>query len=237
MKNKKYIICSGLAFADQEDMEMLHQYALDGWIFKEFKGICYVLYKEEPQDLIFSYDMQKVKKEEQEDYLRIFEEAGWEMIPCKDNTLHFFCAKNGTVALHSNSETRSEQFKTVFYVSLIFTLIGIILFIGSIKMMLPNVFAGIGGGCMGGGGVLLAGSYLRLQHKRWIFYLTFTQAVKVLVVGALLILISEIMPDAWSVFRKLSTLIGICFTIFGGMYALTTYRIYRDGKESRGKKR
>lgn len=62
MKNKKYIICSGLAFADQEDMEMLHQYALDGWIFKEFKGICYVLYKEEPQDLIFSYDMQKVKK-------------------------------------------------------------------------------------------------------------------------------------------------------------------------------
>lgn len=235
MKNKKYILCSGLAFADQEDMDMLHRYALDGWIFKEFRGLCYVLYKEEPQDLIFSYDMQKVKKAEKEDYLRIFEEAGWHMIPCKDDSIHFFYAKNGTVALHSNAETRSEQFKVPFYASLIITIIGIILLISSIKMMLPNIFAGIGGGCIGGGGILLIGSYLRLQHKRWRVHLTFIQAIKLAILGALLMMAPILLPKEFLLFGKASRIIGICCVIFGVTFACANYRIYRDGKESRGK--
>ena len=237
MKNKKYILCSGLAFADQEDMDMLHRYALDGWIFKEFKYLCYVLYKEEPQDLIFSYDMQKVKKEEREDYERIFKEAGWNMIPCKDDYTHFFYAKAGTVPLHSNPETRSEQFRLPFYTSFIITVIGIILLICSIQSFIPPVFAGIGGGCIGGGGILFVASYLRLKHKRWKLYLTFLQAVKMLMVGILLIVVSMIitMPMNMSWINKLMKVMGLCCVIFGGTFAATTYRIYRDGKESRGK--
>lgn len=235
MKNKKYIRCSGLAFSDQEDMDMLHRYALDGWIFKEFRFLCYVLYKEEPQDLIFSYDIQKVKKVEQADYLRIFEEAGWHMIPCKDNSVHFFYAKSGTVPLHSNAKTRSEQFKISFYVSLAITILGIILLFASIKLTIPTIFAGIGGGCIGGGGMLLIGSYLRLQHKRFKAQLTFIQAVKLTILGALLMMVPILLPKDFLLIGKASRMIGICCVIFGVTFACANYRIYRDGKESRGK--
>ena len=37
MGNKKYIMCSGLAFADEEDMKMLHEYAKEGWIFERIR--------------------------------------------------------------------------------------------------------------------------------------------------------------------------------------------------------
>lgn len=235
MKNKKYIMCSGLAFADQEDMDMLHRYALDGWIFKEFRGLCYVLYKDEPQDLIFSYDIQKVKKAELDDYQRIFEEGGWHMIPCKDDSIHFFYAKAGTVPLHSNPTTRSEQFKIPFYASLAITIIGIILLIASINLTIPSVFAGIGGGCIGGGGILLIGSYLRLHHKRLRVHLTFMQAVKVTILGVLLMMAPILFPKEFLLIGKASRIIGICCVMFGVIYACANYRIYRDGKESRGK--
>ena len=48
MKEKrktKQILCGGLAFCGEEEMEMLHAYALDGWIFRKFSGLSYVLYK------------------------------------------------------------------------------------------------------------------------------------------------------------------------------------------------
>lgn len=38
MKKRKRIMCSGLAFGDKEDMEMLHKYALEGWISGSLKA-------------------------------------------------------------------------------------------------------------------------------------------------------------------------------------------------------
>ena len=34
MKNVKKVMCSGLMFTGKEDMEMLHRYAKEGWVFK-----------------------------------------------------------------------------------------------------------------------------------------------------------------------------------------------------------
>lgn len=99
MKEKrktKQILCGGLAFCGEEEMEMLHAYALDGWIFRKFSGLSYVLYKEEPQDLIFSYDLNKVKKEDAQEYLDLFAAAGWEQITCNSSSTWFFMAKQGT---------------------------------------------------------------------------------------------------------------------------------------------
>lgn len=64
MGNKKYIMCSGLAFADEEDMEMLHEYAKEGWIFERLRfGVLYELHRKQPQNRIYSYDSNAVKKE------------------------------------------------------------------------------------------------------------------------------------------------------------------------------
>ena len=55
MQNKKYIMCSGLAFADEEDMEMLHEYAKVGWIFERLRfGVLYELQRKQPQNRLYS---------------------------------------------------------------------------------------------------------------------------------------------------------------------------------------
>ena len=71
MKDRKRVMCGGLAFSDCEDMVMLHQYAKEGWVFEKFRGMCYILQKQEPVNRIFSYDMQKLKEDEKEAYFQL----------------------------------------------------------------------------------------------------------------------------------------------------------------------
>ena len=170
MKNKKYIFCNGLAFSDNEDMEMLRIYAKHGWVFREFKFMCYVLHREEPQDLIFSYDLQKVKKQELEDYVRIFEEAGWKFIPYKDQTIHFFVAPSRTLALHTDQKLKDRQFMPTLIFSSLIVLLGILLFviaiITKVSGQLGSNLYSIGGALVGGGVVSLIGSAARIKGRR-----------------------------------------------------------------------
>lgn len=112
MKKVKKLMCSGLAFLDEKDMERLHKEAKAGWIFKEFKGLHYHLHKEEPKDLIFDYDMSLVSDEGKEEYYALFEAAGWQVIPTNPKSdVHFFCAASGTPAIHTEKSTRGMQYK------------------------------------------------------------------------------------------------------------------------------
>ena len=166
MRNRRYILCSGLAFADEEDMQMLHEYAENGWIFKELRfGMVYVLYREEPQDLVFSYDLRKVKKEDKDDYLAIFEEAGWKSIPKWNQDTHFFYAKKGTVPLHSEEDTRNEQYRPTLISALMILLVGIVLLVLALCLHLEYL-APVAGACIGGGGLMCIGCYLRVKGKR-----------------------------------------------------------------------
>lgn len=167
MRNKRYISCSGLAFGDSEDMEMLHVYAKKGWVFREFKLGSYVLHKEEPVDLIFNYDMQKLKKDEISEYLMIFECSGWKYVD-HSSEIYFFCAPSGTVNPHSDQTTRDQQFRTPFFAGLILALIGgLILAICLIVSFTWRVnLAALGGGLIGFGGFLAIGCYARMSGKR-----------------------------------------------------------------------
>ena len=93
MKDRKRVMCGGLAFSDCEDMEMLHQYAKEGWVFEEFRGMCYILQKQEPVNRIFSYDMQKLKEDEKEAYFQLFENSGWHIINPEGKDVYFFWAE------------------------------------------------------------------------------------------------------------------------------------------------
>lgn len=237
MKNKKYVICSGLAFADVEDMEALRQYALDGWIFREYKGFWYVLYKEEPQDLIFSYDMQKVKKEELHDYVQMFEEAGWHMIKCKDDTVHFFWAKAGTMPLHTDKETRKNQFRMPFYLAIVALVLGIVLLLCAICFDCASWMGGLGGGLIGGGGMLFIGCALRLRGHRWKAVLTFRKACLVTLFGLGLFLAGKLLPQCGvgTLTGKIVACIGIMIAIYGFTFILAQYRVFKDKKEIGGK--
>lgn len=237
MKYKKYIVCSGLAFQDQEDMERLHAYALEGWIFKEFKYLCYVLYKEEPQDLIFSYDITNIRKQDEADYYALFEEAGWKSVPCKDRKIHFFCAQAGTVPIHSQEETRNEQYGPLLKTGILIVALGCLVFLTA--RLLPNKntwLAGVGGGLFGGGGMLVLGCYLRVNGKRWRFKATFRQSFLLAILGIIMWmgyqkfgLKALLKPLPIFDFVYLLVMMG-CFFI-GMIYMLTQYRIFRDKKE------
>ena len=101
MKDRKRVMCGGLAFSDCEDMEMLHQYAKEGWVFREFHGLFYILHKEEPVNRIYSYTMQKLAEDEKEAYFRLFEEGGWHILNPDSKEVYFFWAEEGCVPLHS----------------------------------------------------------------------------------------------------------------------------------------
>ena len=235
MKNKKRVLCSGLAFADAEDMEMLHQYALEGWIFREFKGLCYILYKEEPQDLIFSYDMQKVKKHEYVDYVRLFEEAGWYEIRCSDDSTHFFYAKAGTPPLHNDQTTRIEQFRMPFYVSLLMLAAGSIMWIGSILDVWTVWLAGLGGGLIGAGGILCIGCAFRLKGRRWRIVIKMKQAVWITVFGVLCKLSSIPIKPYVSWLSKGLSILSLMLIVYGVFYIVLQFRVFKDKKEIGGK--
>lgn len=115
MGNKKYIMCSGLAFADEEDMEMLHEYAKEGWIFERLRfGVLYELQRKQPQNRIYSYDSNAVKKKDKDDYLAMFEESGWHLVGQWSRDIRFFWAEAGTPALHSDAKVLGNQYRGLF---------------------------------------------------------------------------------------------------------------------------
>lgn len=166
MKNKKYIMCSGLAFADTEDMRLLHDYAKHGWVFKTLKYTCfYELHKEEPKNLIYDYDVQNIKKEDKEDYLQVFENAGWHLVGKWNRDIRFFQASEGTPNVHSEKETQSEQFRPTYYISIVVLLVGIVLLgLGIYKDI--SILYPLGGAGIGGGGVLCIACYRRVRGKQ-----------------------------------------------------------------------
>lgn len=234
MKNKKYIPCNGLAFSDREDMEILHQYALEGWIFREYRLTSYVLYKEEPQDIIFSYDMNTLKKGDEDDYYRFFEEAGWHRISNKNKEIHFFYATNGTAAIHSDSKTRIPAYQEMFRVSLIICIVGLILFLVAYyfrehNFMLP--IAMVGGACVGGGGMSLLGAIFRIKQKRLrCVVLPFKKSLYCACLGLLMMAVCY---GLWS--RSPIWLFGLCIVFYGVSSAILQYPLYRDKKEIKRK--
>lgn len=197
-KTRKKVGCNGLAFGDQEDMEMLHQYALEGWIFREYKGVSYILYKEDPQDLIFSYDFCKVPPQEEEEYLDVFRQAGWEPLACSSKGVHFFCAKNGTVPVHTDADIQAQQFSSTFKWALVATIVAIIVLIGStlvspaaqwalvVRLIVIALAAGAAGGC----GMCAFGCFLRTRKARFAPRIRFGSGVLGLVIGIVLLVLA-----------------------------------------------
>jgi len=244
MKNKKRVFCSGLAFYDKEDMEMLHKYALEGWIFREFKGLSYILHKEEPQDLIFSYDLRKVPPEEMDEYLATFESAGWHPIPSKDPNYHFFWAKNGTVPLHTDEDLQSEQYRQAANWSLKIFLFSVALLIlaGFSQNYIPASFKWgylavtfIAMSLLACSAIAFIGTYVRTKKKRISFDMSFKSCVFIFVGGFLgLIVLMFVVPGGikeatYPLFRIFYGLCG-AFIGFGLVASIFKYPLYRDGK-------
>lgn len=242
MKEKrktKQILCQGLAFCGEEEMEMLHAYALDGWIFRKFSGLSYVLYKEEPQDLIFSYDLNKVKKEDAQEYLDLFAAAGWEQITCNSSSTWFFMAKQGTPPLHSDHATLSEEYtgigKTAKYLLLVLAFVSLFSFFLIKQAAIFMYLFAFGCGCIGGLLMLLIGTQFR-KHKRklcitmWSFQRSMCYCLGSLFIMLSMPFLSDIVPSLHILWRFLR--LGAWMLFIATLFSMYwRYPLYRDHKE------
>lgn len=233
-KDKKKIMCGGLAFSDKEDVEMLHQYAKEGWILKEFKGMHYHLYKEEPRDIIFDYDIMKLSDEEETEYLGMLEMHGWHLIPSSKSNkgIYFFWADNGTKRVHTDRTIEADRYKPILKTAIYGVLISILGLLCSIFLLSGNIqriLLVISAGLMGGTSVLIAGSLFRTQQKRLYIHIRFKTAL-ILCMTSLVIFVlnyfSIVIPNLFLI--RIFSLMGI---IFFGFYTMIEYRQYRDHTE------
>ncbi|MET3508076.1 DUF2812 domain-containing protein [Halalkalibacter oceani] len=112
MKQTKYIMSGGLAFAEEKDMEKLRRFSLKGWHVNDIKFMGYTLEKGESLDYIYSVDYRSLKEEEEEEYFDFFSAAGWTHVASEGN-IHLFRAAPGTKPIYSDRDTTVEKYENL----------------------------------------------------------------------------------------------------------------------------
>ncbi|HDX9578147.1 TPA: DUF2812 domain-containing protein [Bacillus pseudomycoides] len=105
---KSYRLSSGLAFAEQKDLQMLQQRAQKGWRVVSFKAGLYTFEQAKPEDVIFNFDFQDVPDTEFSEYMNLFEESGW-MHVSSHAGIHLFKAPMGTTPIYTDTSTKKSR--------------------------------------------------------------------------------------------------------------------------------
>lgn len=140
MKNIKYIPSYGVAFYEENEMQRLNNYAKKGWLLEgnAFGGLFYKLRKDKPQDLQYSLDYQE---NPDEDYFKIFSEAGWTKVVSIKNYIHIFSSKTGTAPIYIDTNSETEKYlrmKNLTKTGVIYSLSAMI--ISLLLLLLSNMY-------------------------------------------------------------------------------------------------
>ena len=109
MVRKKYLASVGIAFSEKKDLQKLREYAAQGWIVKRYKRMGYELEEGQREDVIFSIDVNRLAKGEEEEYFAMFLAGGWEHV-CSSYNTHLFKAKPGTPPIYTDKESEVDKF-------------------------------------------------------------------------------------------------------------------------------
>jgi len=94
-------IGSGLAFAEEHDLQRLSRWAADGWKIVKINGLFMVLEQAPPQQLVFALDYQDTPDSE---YYEVCATAGWVHVISVEQRIHLFCAVPGTPSIFSAAD-------------------------------------------------------------------------------------------------------------------------------------
>ncbi|MEB2302697.1 DUF2812 domain-containing protein [Lysinibacillus xylanilyticus] len=108
MRNKRYMPSIGLAFSEALDMKKLSEKAAKGWHLKRFRLAGYGLEKGEPEEVIFSIDYRKLRKDDEEEYFELFAYGGWTHV-CSSAHMHIFKAAPKTTPIYSDAESSIDK--------------------------------------------------------------------------------------------------------------------------------
>jgi len=94
-------IGSGLAFAEEYDLQRLARWAAEGWRLVQIRGMYMVLEQAPPEQRVFAIDYQATPDPE---YFEVCTAAGWTHVLSVEKHIHLFCAVPGTPSIFSAND-------------------------------------------------------------------------------------------------------------------------------------
>jgi len=98
-------ISSGLAFAEEYDLQRLSQWAAEGWRLAKIEHLWMVLEQAPPEQAIFAIDYQDAPDSE---YFEMCAAAGWQHVTSVEKQIHLFKAASGTAAIFSSADSTTK---------------------------------------------------------------------------------------------------------------------------------
>lgn len=98
-------IGSGLAFAEEHDLQRLSTWAAEGWRLSRIRGMFMELEQAPPEQAVFAIDYQD--KPDQE-YFEMCAAAGWQHVTSIEQQIHLFKAPPGTPAIFSPADSTTK---------------------------------------------------------------------------------------------------------------------------------
>lgn len=98
-------ISSGLAFAEEYDLQRLTQWAAEGWRVVQIKGMYMILEQASPEQAIFAIDYQDAPDS---DYFEMCAAAGWQHVMSVEQQIHLFKSTPGTAAIFSPADATTK---------------------------------------------------------------------------------------------------------------------------------
>ena len=130
-------IGSGLAFAEEHDLQRLSTWAAEGWRLSRIRGMFMVLEQAPPEQAVFAIDYQD--KPDQE-YFEMCAAAGWQHVTSIEQQIHLFKAALGTPAIFSptDSTTKYQRAARMFAKPALWGSVGfVVLLILMFRILLP----------------------------------------------------------------------------------------------------
>ena len=144
IRRKKYVFSRGVAFYPEKEMELLRVMAKQGWHLKRMNGLGFLEFVQgDCEDQRFSVDFFTGSKAELDDYLAIYQEAGWTYVANFKEKYFYFKADPCTPAIYSDEESYSqrmrEEWRWNFFSSLVYLPVGLVLYYVAYLTKQPEV--------------------------------------------------------------------------------------------------
>lgn len=98
-------IGSGLAFAEEYDLQRLSTWAAEGWRLAKIRGMWMELEQASPEQVVFAIDYQDKPDPE---YFEMCAAAGWLHVTSIEQQIHLFKAALGTPAIFSPTDSTTK---------------------------------------------------------------------------------------------------------------------------------
>ena len=120
-----------LAWKDEAEERWLGEMAQKGWGLKKFNCGLYTFEKMEPAEYIYKLDYKNNRKNDMDEYLAIFQEAGWEHA-AQFSGWHYFRIKADhsaeTPDIYSDTHSKAQKYRALSDAILYLTLSTLVIF-------------------------------------------------------------------------------------------------------------